>query len=91
MNLVQMNILKAYAILQYSAIVVTVEIESKVMKLLIINCLCCIAPSQGQYINLAIKQCFLTKIDQLAISVWKLYITTTYYEIFMVAAIIVWP
>ena len=33
MNLVEMNILEAYAILQYSVIVVTVEIESKVMKL----------------------------------------------------------
>ena len=33
MNLVQMKILEAYAILQYSMIVVTVEIESKVMKL----------------------------------------------------------
>ena len=33
MNLVQMNILEAYAILQYSVIVVPVEIESKFMKL----------------------------------------------------------
>ena len=33
MNLVHMNILEAYAILQYSVIVVVVEIESKVMKL----------------------------------------------------------
>ena len=33
MNLVQMKILEAYAILQYSVIVVAVEIESKVMKL----------------------------------------------------------
>ena len=33
MNLVQMNILEAYAILQYSVIVVVAEIESKVMKL----------------------------------------------------------
>ena len=33
MNLVQMNILEEYAILQYSVIVVAVEIESKVMKL----------------------------------------------------------
>ena len=33
MNLVQMNILEAYAILQYSVIIVAVEIESKVMKL----------------------------------------------------------
>ena len=33
MNLVQMNILEAYAILQYSVIVVAVEIESSVMKL----------------------------------------------------------
>ena len=33
MNLVQMNILEAYAILQYLVIVVAVEIESKVMKL----------------------------------------------------------
>ena len=33
MNLVQINILKAYAILQYSVIVVVAEIESKVMKL----------------------------------------------------------
>ena len=32
-KLVQMNILEAYAILQYSVIVVAVEIESKVMKL----------------------------------------------------------
>ena len=32
-NLVQMNILEAYAILQYSLIVVAVEIDSKVMKL----------------------------------------------------------
>ena len=33
MNLVQMNILEAYAILQYSMIGVAVEIKSKVMKL----------------------------------------------------------
>ena len=33
MNLVQNNILEAYAILQYSVIVVAVEIEYKVMKL----------------------------------------------------------
>ena len=33
MNLVQMNIFEANAILHYSGIVVTVEIESKVMKL----------------------------------------------------------
>ena len=33
MNLFQMTILEAYAILQYSVIVVAVEIESKVMKL----------------------------------------------------------
>ena len=33
MNLVQMNILEAYAILQYQVIVVAVEIESKVIKL----------------------------------------------------------
>ena len=33
MNLVQINILEAYAFLQYTLIVVTVEIESKVMKL----------------------------------------------------------
>ena len=33
MNLVQMNILEAFAILQYSAIVVAVEIESKVMQI----------------------------------------------------------
>ena len=33
MNLVQMNILEAYAILQYSVIIVVVEIESEVMKL----------------------------------------------------------
>ena len=33
MNLVQMNILEAYAILQHSAIVVAVEIESKMIKL----------------------------------------------------------
>ena len=33
MNLVQMNILEAYTILQYSVIVVAVEIDSKVMKL----------------------------------------------------------
>ena len=46
-----MNILEAYAILQYSVIVVAVEIESKVMKLEIINSLCCIALSQGQDIN----------------------------------------
>ena len=32
-NLVQMNILQAYAILQKSGIVVAVDIESKVMKL----------------------------------------------------------
>ena len=51
MNLVQMNILEAYAILQYSVIVVAVEIESKVMTLYVINSLCCIAPSQGQYFN----------------------------------------
>ena len=91
MNLVQINILEAYAFLQYSLIVVPVEIESKVMKLWIINSLRCIAPSQGQDINLAMKQCFLTKIDQLAIPVWKLYITSTYSEIFKVAATIVRP
>ena len=51
MNLVKMNIFEAYAILQYSGIVVAVEIESSIMKLLIINSLCCIAPSQGQDIN----------------------------------------
>ena len=51
MNLVQMNILEAYAILQYLVIVVAVEIESEVMKLLIIHSLFCIAPSQGQDIN----------------------------------------
>ena len=33
MNLVQMNILKPYAILQYSVIVLAVEIRSKVIKL----------------------------------------------------------
>ena len=33
MNSVQMNILEAYAILQYSVTVVAVEIGSKVMKL----------------------------------------------------------
>ena len=33
MNLVQMNILEAYTILQYSVIVVAIEIDSKVMKL----------------------------------------------------------
>ena len=33
MNLVRINILKAYVILQYSVTVVAVEIESKVMKL----------------------------------------------------------
>ena len=33
MNLVQINILEAYAFLQYSLIVVAVEIESKFMKL----------------------------------------------------------
>ena len=33
MNLFQMKMLEAYAILQYSVIVVAVEIESKVMKL----------------------------------------------------------
>ena len=33
MNLVQINILEAYAFLQYTLIVVAVEIESKVMKL----------------------------------------------------------
>ena len=33
MNLVQTNILEAYAIQKYSVIVVAVEIESKVMKL----------------------------------------------------------
>ena len=33
MNLVQMKILEAYAIQQYSVIVVAVESESKVMKL----------------------------------------------------------
>ena len=33
MNLVQINILKAYVILQYSVIVVAVKIESKLMKL----------------------------------------------------------
>ena len=32
MNLVQMNILEAYEILQYSVIVVAAEIESKVIK-----------------------------------------------------------
>ena len=55
------------------------------------NSLCCIAPSQGQDIDLAMKQCFLTKIDRLAISVWKFYIPTTYSEIFMVAPTIVRP
>ena len=30
-----------------------------------------------QDINLAMKQCFLTKIDRLAIPIWKLYIPTT--------------
>ena len=69
MNLVQINILEAYAFLQSSLIVVAVEIESKVMKLEIINSLCCIAPSQGQDINLAMKPCFLTKIDRLAFPV----------------------
>ena len=62
-----------YAILQYSVIVVAVEIESKVMKLEIINSLCRIAPSQGQDINKAINQRFLTQIDRLAIPVRKLY------------------
>ena len=33
MNLVQINISEAYAILQYSVIVVAVETESKVMKI----------------------------------------------------------
>ena len=33
MNFVQMNILEAYAVLQYSVIFVTVEMESQVMKL----------------------------------------------------------
>ena len=33
MNLVQMNILEAYVILQYSVIIVAVEIKSTVMKL----------------------------------------------------------
>ena len=33
MNLVQMNILEAYVILQYSMIVVAVEIKSAVIKL----------------------------------------------------------
>ena len=33
MNLVQINILEAYAFLQYTLIVVAVKIESKVMKL----------------------------------------------------------
>ena len=33
MNLVQVNVLEAYAVLQYSVIVVAVGIESKVMKL----------------------------------------------------------
>ena len=33
MNLAKMNVLEAYAILQYSVIVVAVEIKSKVMKL----------------------------------------------------------
>ena len=33
MDLVQINILEAYGFLQYSLIVVAVEIESKVMKL----------------------------------------------------------
>ena len=51
MNLVQMNILEAYATLQYSVNIVAVEIESKVMKLQIINSLCGIGPSQGQDIN----------------------------------------
>ena len=51
MNLVEMNILEAYAILQYSVIVVAVDMVSKVMKLLIMNTLCCIAPSQGRDIN----------------------------------------
>ena len=51
MNLVQMNILEAYAILQYSVIVVAVEIKSKVVTFYVINSLCSIAPSQGQDIN----------------------------------------
>ena len=33
MNWVQMNILEAYVILQYSVIVVAIQIKSKVMKL----------------------------------------------------------
>ena len=33
MDLVQINILEAYAILQYSVIVVEIEIESKAIKL----------------------------------------------------------
>ena len=33
MNLVRINIVEAYAILQYSVIVVAIEIESKVTKL----------------------------------------------------------
>ena len=37
MNLVKINILEAYATLQYSAIVVAVEIASKFMKLWIKN------------------------------------------------------
>ena len=49
MNLVQVTVLEAYASLQYLMIVVAVEIESKVMKLGMINSLCCIAPSQDWY------------------------------------------
>ena len=67
MNLVQMNILEAYyAIVQYSMIVVAVEIESKGMKLWTINSLCCKGPGKGPFkidITLASKQCVLTKID----------------------------
>ena len=33
MNLIQMDIMEAYVILQYSRIVVAIEIESKVLKL----------------------------------------------------------
>ena len=52
------HVLEAYASLRHSMIVVPVEIESKVMKLWIINSLCCIVPSQDWY-YLSYKTMFL--------------------------------
>ena len=74
MNLVQMNIMEAYAILQYSVIVVAVEIENVNNKPFMFY-----SSLSRSEIDLAIKQCFLTKIYQLAIPVWELDISTGYF------------